>query len=268
MTSGSPASREGWSVGIDIGGTFTDVIAIGPRGSVVLKVASTPSNPSDAVASALTALSTQHGISPRDITRFAHGTTVATNAVIERKGARVGLIATEGFRDILEIGRQMRRQMYDLHLRPETPGWLAPGERRVEVRERIDAHGAVVVPLDEDSIDAAIEKLRPLKVEAIAISLLFSFLDPSHEQRIRARVQAVLPGVDVSISSEVDPAFREYERTVVTALSREPREGTCGIRRAGTVAGHAVAWWPCRRRDGAATACAIVSFRASRRRHR
>jgi N-methylhydantoinase A/oxoprolinase/acetone carboxylase beta subunit len=218
MTSGSPAPRGGWSVGIDIGGTFTDVIAIGPRGSVVLKVASTPGNPSDAVAAALSALSEKHGISPRDITRFAHGTTVATNAVIERKGARVGLIATEGFRDILEIGRQMRRQMYDLHLQPETPGWLAPGERRVEVRERIDAHGDVVVPLDEDSIDAALEKLRPLKVEAIAISLLFSFLDPSHEQRVRVRVQEVLPGVDVSISSEVDPAFREYERTVVTAF--------------------------------------------------
>jgi N-methylhydantoinase A/oxoprolinase/acetone carboxylase beta subunit len=101
MTSGTSAPRDGWSVGIDIGGTFTDVIAIGPRGSVVLKVASTPGNPSDAVAAALSALSEKHGILPRHITRFAHGTTVATNAVIERKGARVGLIATEVFRDIL-----------------------------------------------------------------------------------------------------------------------------------------------------------------------
>lgn len=218
MTSGIPAAHNGWSVGIDIGGTFTDVIAIGPRGSVVLKVASTPGNPSAAVTAALSVLSAEHGILPREITRFAHGTTVATNAVIERKGARIGLIATEGFRDILEIGRQMRRQMYDLRLQPETPVWLAPGERRVEVRERIDAQGAVAVPLDEASIDAALAKLRPLDIQAVAVSLLFSFLDPAHEQRVRARVKEVLPGVDVSISSEVDPAFREYERTVVTAF--------------------------------------------------
>jgi len=209
---------DGISVGIDIGGTFTDVIATGPAGICILKVPTTRANPGDAVAAGIAELLRRTGVKPKDIVRFAHGTTVATNAVIERKGARVGVIASEGFRDILELGRQMRRQMYDLRLRPETPGWLAPGARRVEVKGRIAADGGELVPLDETSIAAAIDKLKGEDVSAVAISLLFSFLDPSHERRVAERVRAAMPGVAVSLSSEVDPAFREYERTVVTAF--------------------------------------------------
>jgi N-methylhydantoinase A len=208
----------GISVGIDIGGTFTDVIASGPGGICILKVPTTRANPGDAVAAGIAELLRRTGVKPKDIVRFAHGTTVATNAVIERKGARVGVIANEGFRDILELGRQMRRQMYDLRLRPETPGWLAPGARRVEVKGRIAADGGELVPLDETSIAAAIDKLKQEDVDAVAISLLFSFLDSSHERRVAERVRAAMPGVAVSMSSEVDPAFREYERTVVTAF--------------------------------------------------
>jgi N-methylhydantoinase A len=208
----------GISVGIDIGGTFTDVIASGPAGIFILKVPSTRANPGDAVRTAIAELSQRTGIATNQIVRFAHGTTAATNAVIERQGARVGVIATEGFRDILEIGRQMRRQMYDLRLQPETPVWLAPAARRVEVKGRIAADGTELIPLDDASINAAIATLKAEKVSAVAISLLFSFLDPSHERRVAERVRAALPGVAVSLSCEVDPAFREYERTVVTAF--------------------------------------------------
>lgn len=211
-------ARKGTHIGIDIGGTFTDVIAIGPAGPSIFKVPSARANPSEAVAEALAQLSRRWDVRGEDIARFAHGTTVATNAVIERKGARVGIIATEGFRDILEIGRQIRRQMYDLKLAPETPGWLAPGARRVEVKERIAADGRVLVPLDEASLEAAIAVLRREEVEAVAVTLLFSFLNPEHERRVAERVRAAMPGVPVSLSCEVDPAFREYERTVITAF--------------------------------------------------
>jgi N-methylhydantoinase A/oxoprolinase/acetone carboxylase beta subunit len=208
----------GLSIGIDIGGTFTDVICVGGDVAHILKVPSTRGDPSRAVRTALETLAAQHSVPLSAVERFCHGTTVATNAVIERRGARVGLIMTDGFRDVLEIGRQMRRQMYDLQLKPETPGWLAPGVRRVEVVERISAAGTVVLPLDESSMKAAVDRLLAADVEAIAVSLLFSFLNPVHEQRIRQHIQDVAPHVAVSLSSDVDPMFREYERTVVTAL--------------------------------------------------
>lgn len=206
------------SIGIDIGGTFTDVVVRTAAGTEILKVPTSRDDPGRAVIAALEDISRRFGVPASAIVGFAHGTTIATNAVLERKGARVGLITTEGFRDILEIGRQIRRQMYDLNLKPETPGWLAPGARRVEVRERIDAAGQVLVPLDETSLAAAIAKLKAERVEAVAVALLFSFLNPAHEQRVRAAVEAAMPGVPVSLSSDVDPVFREYERTVVTAF--------------------------------------------------
>src|SRR5690606_21690172 len=203
---------------VDIGGTFTDVIAVGPNGTVIFKLGSHQANPSEAVAAALDQLSSRWNVPSESIRRFVHGTTAATNAVIERKGARVGLITTEGFRDILELGRQIRRQLYDLRLSPETPTWLASGARRVEVRERIAADGTVLVPLDEASLEAAIAALKQREVGAVAVSLLFSFINPEHELRVAERLRAAMPGIPVSLSSEVDPAFREYERTVVTAF--------------------------------------------------
>ena len=206
------------SLGIDIGGTFTDIVAAGPTATHILKVPTTRDDPSRAVIGAIAELGRRFAIRPADIGAFTHGTTIATNAVIERKGARVGLVATEGFRDILELGRQIRRQMYELRLEPETPGWLAPGARRVEVRERVGAEGRVLVPIDAASLAAAIDKLRSQRVEAVAVALLFSFLAPEHERRVRDAIHAAMPGVAVSISSEVDPAFREYERTAVTAF--------------------------------------------------
>lgn len=212
------AEREGYSLGIDIGGTFTDVVCRSKSRTIIFKVPSTRGDPSRAVSAALDVLASEHDIDPRQIERFAHGTTVATNAVIERKGATVGLIATEGFRDILAIGRQMRHQLYELRLLPETPEWIAPGARRVEVRERIAANGEVVTALDEESLIQAIAKLADEGVQSVAVSLIFSFANPDHERRVGEALAQRLPGVPVSLSCEVDPAFREYERTVVTAF--------------------------------------------------
>ena len=218
MTAHKAPPDIGVNIGIDIGGTFTDVVCATATGTHILKLPTTRDDPGEAVLAALDLIRDRFAIAPTSITSFAHGTTIATNAVLERKGARVGLIATKGFRDILEIGRQIRRQMYDLNLKPETPGWLAPGARRVEVTERIDAGGQIVTPLDAASLDRAIEQLKDQGVESVAVALLFSFLAPEHERQVRAALEAAMPGIPVSISSEVDPVFREYERTVVTAF--------------------------------------------------
>lgn len=206
-------------IGIDIGGTFTDVVCRLSDGATrITKIPTTRGDPSRAVLVALGMAARDWGVDPAAVGRFTHGTTVATNAVLERKGARIGLITTEGFRDVLEIGRQMRHQMYDLVLKPETPVFLAPGRFRKEVRERLDARGQVLTPLDEASVHAAIDALLAQDVKAIAVSLVFSFLDPTHERRIRALIAERAPWLPVSLSSEVDPAFREYERTCVTAF--------------------------------------------------
>jgi N-methylhydantoinase A/oxoprolinase/acetone carboxylase beta subunit len=206
-------------IGIDIGGTFTDVVCRLSDGTVrIAKLPTTGGDPSRAVMAALAMAHREWDVAPAEITRFVHGSTIATNAVLERKGARIGLITTEGFRDVLEIGRQMRHQMYDLVLRPETPVFLAPGRFRKEVTERVDALGLVLRELDEKSVGRAIEELAALDVRAIAVCLVFSFLNPAHERRIRDMILEVYPEMMVSLSSEVDPAFREYERTCVTAF--------------------------------------------------
>ena len=206
-------------IGIDVGGTFTDLVCDLSDGQrYVLKVPSTPDDPSRAVLGAIDALSERHRIEPAEIVSVTHGTTVATNAVLERKGARVGLIATEGFTDVLEIGRQLRTQMYSVCLDPETPSFIAPAAMRIGVRERIGADAAVVQPLDEDSAIAALDRLVDAGAEAVAISLLFSFANPSHEERIRELARERYPELLLSLSSDVDPAFREYERTAVTAF--------------------------------------------------
>ncbi|MGE4047774.1 MAG: hydantoinase/oxoprolinase family protein [Acetobacteraceae bacterium] len=209
----------GAEIGIDIGGTFTDVVCRLDDGSTrITKIPTTRGDPSRAVLAALEMAARDWGVDPSGIGRFAHGTTVATNAVLERKGARIGLITTEGFRDVLEIGRQMRHQMYDLVLKSETPVFLAPGRFRKEVRERLDAAGHVLILLDEDGVRQTVADLLVQDVRAIAVSLIFSFLNAAHERRIRDIIAAMAPGMPVSLSSDVDPAFREYERTCVTAF--------------------------------------------------
>ncbi|MGE5202025.1 MAG: hydantoinase/oxoprolinase family protein [Acidobacteriota bacterium] len=213
------AAERAFEIGVDIGGTFTDVVCRDSEGRTrLVKIPTTRGNPSLGVRTALELMRRDWGIPPAAIARFVHGTTVATNAVIEAKGAKIGLIATEGFRDVLEIGRQMRHAMYDLVLQPEAAGFLAPGRLRKEVRERIGPAGEVLIPLGEASVARAVQELASEKVSAIAVSLLFSFLNPAHEIRVREIIERLAPEVMVSLSSEVDPAFREYERTCVTAF--------------------------------------------------
>src|ERR1700730_17192958 len=206
-------------IGVDIGGTFTDVVARQDGASArIMKLPTTRKDPSIAVIAALKRMQAEWGLSPRQVSRFVHGTTVATNAVLERKGACVGLITTEGFRDVLEIGRQMRHQMYDLALDPETPTFLAPGRFRREIRERIGSAGEVLHALDEAAVAAAADALIAAGAQAIAVVFLFSFLNDAHERRAREIITARHPDMFISLSCEVDPAFREYERTVVTAF--------------------------------------------------
>lgn len=209
-------------IGIDSGGTFTDLVCIERDAPIrVLKIPSTPDDPSRAVLSGLEKLLRDAAGSKRtaaQVQRIVHGTTVATNAVLERKGAKTGIITTRGFRDVLEIGRQIRTAVYDLKLEPQTPVFLAPGARRVEVDERVSAAGDVLQSLDETSVHSALQSLSDAGVESIAIVLLFAFLNPTHEQRIKTLAKQHFPHLVLSISSEVDPAFREYERTVVTAF--------------------------------------------------
>jgi N-methylhydantoinase A len=206
-------------IGVDIGGTFTDVVVRGCGAPTrIMKIPSTRNDPSMAVLEALEQMEADWGLPPQRVMRFVHGTTIATNAVLERKGSRVGLITTRGFRDVIEIGRQMRHQMYDLALDPETPTFLAPGRLRREIRERISATGEVLEALDEKEVAAAADELISAGAQAIAVIFLFSFLNDAHERRAREIIAARHPDIFVSLSAEVDPAFREYERTVVTAF--------------------------------------------------
>jgi N-methylhydantoinase A/oxoprolinase/acetone carboxylase beta subunit len=208
-----------FEIGVDIGGTFTDVVCRDRTGSIrLLKIPTTRENPSAGVRIAIDLMTREWSVPPAGIARFVHGTTVATNAVLEAKGAKIGLLTTEGFKDVLEIGRQMRHAMYDLVLKPEAPVFLAPGARRKEVRERVGPDGAVLVALDEDIVERAVRELLAEGCKAIAVSFLFSFLNPAHERRTREIISSLCPEMMVSLSCEVDPAFREYERTCVTAF--------------------------------------------------
>lgn len=197
-------------VGVDTGGTFTDIILLGDGKLKVHKVLSTPDDPSRAIMQGLTNLGVAQHL---DV--LVHGSTVATNAVLERKGVTTGLITTAGFRDVLEIGRQTRPKLYDIRVQKTPP--LVPQAQRVEVVERLNERGEVVVPLDEPSLTAAIETLQEAGVQAVAISLLFSFANPAHEQRVAEKARAV--GFYVSASYEVLPEFREYERTSTIVLN-------------------------------------------------
>jgi len=233
------------AIGVDIGGTFTDVVCARAGEPVrILKLPTTRADPSLAVLQALRSMAKAWGFGAADVARFVHGTTVATNAVIERQGGEVGLLTTDGFRDVLEIGRQMRRDMYGLILEPQTPVFLAPGRRRKEVRERIAASGEVLTPLDEGSVVDAVDALVADGVEAVAVCFLFAFVNPVHERRAADLIRERHPHLMVSLSCEVDPAFREYERTVVTVfdayikpvIGRYLGKLESGLRRAGVAA--------------------------------
>jgi N-methylhydantoinase A/oxoprolinase/acetone carboxylase beta subunit len=206
---------------VDTGGTFTDVVAVDTRTGTyhAAKVPTTPGRLIDGVRAATETAIRLAGVVPRDVERFVHGTTIGTNAVLERRGATTAVLATEGFEDSLEIGRLRRTQMYDLFMDAETPVFLAPRRRRRGVPERIGFDGSIVKPLDEDAVRQSVRSLRDVEgARAFAVCLLFSFRNSAHEHRIRELIRELDATLSVSISSEIDPMFREYERTVVTAF--------------------------------------------------
>ena len=207
-----------WIVGVDVGGTFTDFFAVETQGGRirVAKRPSTRDNPGRAVIEGLGELA-EAGVPLEDVQRLAHGTTVATNAIIQRRGGRVVLITTAGFRDLLEIGRQIRPHMYDLYR--DQPPPLVPRERRLEVEERITSGGRVVRPLEDAEVAEAVARLGGIEADACAVCLLFAFQNPEHEARLGAAIRAARPGLRVSLSSEVQPEFREFERCSTTVLN-------------------------------------------------
>ena len=209
----------GWRIGVDIGGTFTDVAVLdedtGQAG--VAKVLTTPRDFGAAVIDGARTAMHRYRIAPEAVSLLSHATTIVTNALLEAKGANVALVATRGFRDVLELRRSARSDLYDLHQDP--PAVLVPRRRRFEVTERIDAQGEIVTPLDEAELDALAASIRGLgDVQAVAVCLMFSFLNDVHERRIGERLEAALPGVPVFLSSEVLPEIREFERTSTTAV--------------------------------------------------
>jgi len=204
----------GWRVGIDIGGTFTDVVAIGPDGSTV-RTAKVDTRTDDRVLGLIAALEAV-GLEWNDVSDLVHGTTMVTNAIIENHMAEAALVATEGFSDTLAIGRQNRRHLYRLDLEPK-PVPQIPPDRRFEVDGRLDHTGAEIAPMSDESVARAVEDVVSSGVESVAVSLLHAYADGAHENRIAAALRQRLPFV--SVSHKVNPEAREYERTATTALS-------------------------------------------------
>lgn len=206
-------------VGVDSGGTFTDICLFDDNtGTVrIWKVSSTPSDPSDGIVGALTEGLQQVGRSAADVSYFGHGTTVGTNALIQHRGVRTGLITTDGFHDLLEIGRQKRPELYDMSADKPTP--LIPRDLRKGVPERMLHDGRVEIALDEDALREVARGLKALGVEAIGICFLYGFTYTEHEERARAIVAEECPGVFISTSHEVSPEFREYERMSSTVVN-------------------------------------------------
>ena len=207
-----------WRIGVDIGGTFTDVALVDDAsGQIgVAKVLTTPGNLAEGVLGALTTAMSRYQVAAADVGLLSHATTVVTNAILEEAGARAALITTRGFRDVLELRRSARADLYDLF--QDAPGTLIPRRRRFEITERIGSDGAVVTPLVDNEIDPLIAVLKAARVDAVAVSLLFSFLNPEHERRLGARLRAALPQVPVYLSSEVLPEIKEFERSSTTAV--------------------------------------------------
>jgi N-methylhydantoinase A len=206
-------------VAIDIGGTFTDATLIDEEtGSVsIAKVLTTPSDPSEGFMQAVERALAEGGVDAGQVRFVVHATTVATNAIIEGKIARSGFVTTDGFRDLLEIARQVRPTLYDTQFEKAPP--LVPRDRAVGVRERLGPAGEVLLPLDDESVREAAALLRREEVESVAVCLLHSYVNPEHEQRVGAILAEELPGVPISLSAEVAPEFREYLRASTTVIN-------------------------------------------------
>ena len=226
--------RGGTLVGVDVGGTFTDFVVLEGGDVRVYKVATTPADQSRAIGAGLAALAVAADA------EIAHGTTTATNALLERRGARTALLATEGFTDVLAIGRQARRHLYRLDQPPVPP--LVPSGLRLAVPERVDVDGRVVVPLDEDAVRGLALVLRDAGVESVAVALLHAYRDPTHERRVGALLREALPEVPISLGCDILPEYREYERTATTVVNAyvQPLVGRYLERLSGVVGGRRV----------------------------
>jgi N-methylhydantoinase A len=211
-----------YTIGIDVGGTFTDLVAIDENGHTVFaKSPSTPEDQSIGVMVGLDELARRLGLSRADMLattrRLVHGTTVATNALLERKGARVALLTTEGHRDVIEMREGLKNDRYDLRSPPPEP--LVPREYRYGVRERLKSNGAVLTPLDMQSLDDAIASIKDSGVTSVAVCFMHAYRDPAHEIAAVERLVRELPGVDLSRSSDVLPQIKEYERVSTTIVN-------------------------------------------------
>lgn len=201
----------GLRLSVDVGGTFTDIVVERGGELISTKVLTTPDAPERAIIEGSGALLAEAGLSFADIGLVLHGTTLATNAVIERKGARTALIATDGFRDVIEIADESRYDQYDLFI--DKPAGLVPRRLRFTVPERLDVHGAVRLPLDEAAVVKVAKEIARQKIQAVAVALIHSYVNPAHEQRVGEIVAKYCPGIAITLSSQVCPEMREYERT-------------------------------------------------------
>lgn len=214
MTGKVPTFR----VGVDIGGTFTDIVLLGSDGAIhTKKISSSVGNYAEAIVDGLLEVFAETGLGGGSIDEIRHGTTVASNAILEHKGARVGLITTKGFRDVLELRTLRMPRLYDMSW--EKPPPLVERYLRRVVDERVDAHGGIERPLDEKDAQVQVDALLAEKVETIAVCLINSFANPAHELAIKAIVARTAPHLPISISYEVLPEIKEYERTSTTVIN-------------------------------------------------
>src|SRR5690349_21883873 len=211
-----------FTIGIDVGGTYTDLVAIHERGTTVFaKSPTTPQDQSVGVMAGLDELARRLNLTRAQVLsatdRIVHGTTVATNALLERKGAKVALLTTEGHRDVIEMREGLKPDRYDLRSPPPAP--LVPRDLRFGVKERLRANGEVLIPLDAKSLDDAIAAIRTSGATSVAVCFLHSYLNPVHELAAVERLQQALPDISISRSSDVLPQIKEYERVSTTIVN-------------------------------------------------
>ncbi|MEO1016187.1 MAG: hydantoinase/oxoprolinase N-terminal domain-containing protein, partial [Pseudomonadota bacterium] len=210
----------GYRIGADIGGTFTDIVLVADGRDAAAasleigKVLTTPEAPERAVLEGIEMVLARAGRDAAEVSAVIHGTTLFTNAMIERKGARTALVTTKGFRDAIEIAREHRYDMYDLFI--ERPEPLAPRDLRFEVDERVLADGSIHRPLDEASVAPVIEALRAADIEAVAVCLLHAYANDSHEHQVGAMIAAALPDIAMSLSADIVREIREFDRASTT----------------------------------------------------
>ena len=208
-----------WSLGIDIGGTFTDLVLHDPRDgrAVIWKESTTPDDPSRGALAGTRRVLERAGVAPQEVGRVVHATTLFTNALIERKGAKTGLLTTAGFADVLEIGRERKYELYDIFI--EMPKPLVPRAWRREVRERLRPDGSVEIAVDVDRALTEIAEFVAQGVESLAICFLHAYANPAHERAVAEAASRRFQNLSISISSDIAPEIREYQRTSTTVAN-------------------------------------------------